>query len=57
MQKNKKITKKIDALCQNVCRWEKQIKNMKDLLDTLKEKQLLANEQHVVLNQIMQITT
>ena len=37
-------------MCQKVCQWEKQIKNMKDLLDTLKHKQLTANEQHVVLN-------
>ena len=28
----------------------KKIKNMEDLLDTLKQKQLIANEQHVVLN-------
>ena len=48
--KIKKPTKKTDALCQKVCRWEKLIKNMKDLLDTLKQKQLIANEQHLVLN-------
>ena len=48
--KIKKLTKKIDALHQKVWGWEKQIKNMKDLLDTLKQKQLIANEQHVILN-------
>ena len=44
----KKLPKKIDALCQKVCRCEKWIKNMKDLLDTLKQKQLIANEKNVV---------
>ena len=48
--KIKKLTKKIDALHQKVYRWEKQIKNMKDFLDTLKQKQPIANNQHVVLN-------
>ena len=48
--KIEKLTKKIDALCQKACRWEKQINNIKDLLDTLKQKQLIANEQHAVLN-------
>ena len=48
--KIKKLTKKIDAFHQKVCRQEKQIKNMNNLLDTLKQKQLIANEQHVVLN-------
>ena len=48
--KIKKFTKRIDALQQKVHRQEKQIKNMKDLLGTLKQKQLTANEQQVVLN-------
>ena len=48
--KIKKLSKKIEALHQKVCRWEKWIKNMKDLFDILKQKQLIANEQHVVLN-------
>ena len=46
----KKLIKKIDALHQKVHRQEKLIKNMKDLLDTLNQKQLIANEQNVVLN-------
>ena len=50
IQKLRNSKKKIDALHQNASDKKKQIKIIKDLLDTLKQKQLIANEQHVVIN-------
>ena len=48
-QKVKQLTNKVKALQQKVCRQNKQIKNMKQLLLALKDLQLIVDKQHALL--------
>ena len=48
-QKVKQLMNKVKALQQKVCRWNKWIKNMKQLLLALKDQQLIVDEQHTLL--------
>ena len=50
-QKILRLTKQNEALYQRLCQRDKKIKNMKDLLQSLKDKQLILDEQLQNLNQ------